>query len=174
MTIKLLRFSITALSSVALFCSSYFSFAAPLFMDGFESKGLNTTNNNISWGESAYAAVSTDHAKGGIYSLKFTYAATDELTDSWSEQRFRLGKAYKEIWISYDIRIPENYYHRKVANGSSNNKGFLMLWAGDYSNPSGFKLGTEFWPEADGVSTASIRLSGLGFDKHFWSACPYA
>ena len=146
--------------------------SAPLFEDGFESQSLKTVKNGIAWGSSNNTELSTEHAKGGLYSLKFTYAPTDDKTDSFSEQRFKLGKPYKEIWISYDIRIPENYYHRKTSYGSSNNKGFIMLWGGDYSNPSGFKLGTEFWPDGDGSSTASVRLSGSGYDKHFWEACP--
>lgn len=172
MAVNRLRVSNTALTFLILFFVSPLISASPLFEDGFESKGLKTTKNNISWGESVYASVSTDHAKDGLYSLKFTYAATDEKTDTWSEQRFRLGKPYKEIWISYDIRIPENYHHRKVSYGSSNNKGFIMLWSGDYSKPTGIVLGTEFWAEKDGSSTASVRLAGVGFDKHFWGACP--
>ncbi len=147
--------------------------AAPaLFSDGFESQGLGTVSNNVQWSSSVAVQVSNEYAKDGAYSLKFTFPATDETRDSWSEQRFSLGKPYKEIWISYDLRVPENYYHREPASGSSNNKGFLMLWSGDYGNPSGPLIGTEFWPESDGSSTASVRLYGVGFDKHFWGACP--
>jgi len=143
-----------------------------IFEDGFESQSLKTVKNGIAWDSSTNTKISSEHAKDGLYSLKFTYAPTDEKGDSFSEQRFKLGKPYKELWISYEIRIPENYHHRNTSYGSSNNKGFIMLWGGDYSNPSGFKLGTEFWPEGDGSSTASIRLSGSGYDKHLWGACP--
>ncbi len=144
----------------------------PIFTDGFESQNLKTSINGVSWGSSAYTQISNEKAKDGIYSLKFSYAPTDDTKDSWSEQRFSLGKAYKEIWISYDILIPENYFHRTTSYGSSNNKGFIMLWSGDYSNPTGPEIGTEFWPNQDGSSTASIRLAGVGFDKHYWQACP--
>jgi hypothetical protein len=145
--------------------------AATLFEDGFESNGLQTVSNNVRWGASTSAQVSTAYAKNGTHSLMFTFKATDETRDSWSEQRFSLGKPFKEIWISYDIRIPENYYHRDSSVGTSNNKGFIMLWSGDYEDPSGPLIGTEFWPESDGSSNSSIRLFGVGFDKHFWGAC---
>lgn len=157
---------------ICIFFGAHPALGAALFEDGFESNELKAVKNNIQWGSSTNTQVSTEQVKAGTYSLKFTYVATDETKDSWSEQRFSLGKPYKDIWISYDIHIPENYYHRNVSNGSSNNKGFLMLWSGDYSNPTGPEMGTEFWPEKDGSSTASIRLAGAGFDKHYWNACP--
>lgn len=160
-----------ALPCIILFSLCGHASAAILFEDGFESQELQTVSNNIAWGASTSTQVSNTHAKKGSYSLKFTFPATDETRDSWSEQRFSLGKPYKDIWLSYDIRIPENYYHRDPAEGGSNNKGFIMLWSGNYSEPSGPLLGTEFWPEADGSSNSSIRLYGVGFDKHYWNTC---
>lgn len=150
------------------------SVAADLFEDGLESGALKSTLNDILWGSSSYVTLSTERPKDGKFSLKFTFAGTDDTTDSWAEQRFTLGKRYSEIWVSYDIRIPDNYYHRTASVGTSNNKGFLMLWGGDYSKPTSPKMGVEFWPNEDGSgnSTASVRLSGVGYDKHYWKACP--
>ncbi|MBK8187803.1 MAG: hypothetical protein IPK77_11510 [Cellvibrio sp.] len=60
----------------------------PIFTDGFESQNLKTSINGVSWGSSAYTQISNEKAKDGIYSLKFSYAPTDDTKDSWSEQRF--------------------------------------------------------------------------------------
>jgi hypothetical protein len=148
--------------------------AQVLFEDGFESADLNTQKNGIKWNGSSYTRVVDNTSKHGGHSLAFIYKATDPKYDSWAEQPFSLGKFYKDIWFSYDMLIPQNYFHRKNPGDGSNNKGFLMLWGGDYGNPTGFKLGTEFWPNPDGSSYASVRLSGVGFDKNYWSACPKA
>lgn len=144
-----------------------------LFEDSFESNDLEKIENGFKWSSPVYTTPTEAIARLGGRSLQFTYKATDENADSWAEQRFDLGGYYKDVWVSYDILIPDNYYHRSVP-GSTNNKGFLMLWSDDYSKPTGPKIGPEFWPNPDGSSKASIRLSGVGFDKHFWSACPTA
>lgn len=144
-----------------------------LFEDGFESAELSKQQNGVKWISPTNTGIIDSTAKHGGHSLEFNYKATNDTEDSTAEQRFLLGDFYKDIWISYEIFIPKNYQHR-TTTGANNNKGFLMLWGGDYANPTGFKLGTEFWPNPDGSSTASIRLSGVGFDKHYWGACPNA
>lgn len=158
--------------------------ADSLFSDNFESDVLKTSGDGFKWSSPVYTSIigptssvaTNSFAKSSgtddnSNSLEFVYKATDEATDSWSEQRFSLGGYYKDIWVSYDFFVPTNYYHR-TTSGSNNNKGFLMMWSDDYSKPTGPKIGPEFWPNADGSSKASIRLSGVGFDKHFWAACP--
>ena len=125
-----------------------------IFSDDFESGGLNNgvpQENGFFWGASTYVTVSTENPKSGNYSLRFRFLATPELTgDSWSEQRFNLGGYYPDMWVKYDLFIPANYVHRIVHDGTNagtNNKGWVDLWTGNYSNPGaeGPQLLTQFW-----------------------------
>jgi hypothetical protein len=61
--------------------------------------------------------------KSGRHSLRFFYPAGEE----WSEQRFALGVALKEVWFRYWLRVPVNYVHT-----TGNNK-FFALWMDAYS-----------------------------------------
>ena len=146
--------------------------SAVIFEDGFESGNLSTTQNGFRWVGSTRTEVNSVNPRTGSRSLQFFYHANADGEDGWSEQRFALGGNYTDIWAAYDMRIPNNYYHRDQSD-SANNKGFLYLWSGDYASPSGPMLGPEFWPLGDGSSKASIRLFGRGYDQHIGSGvCP--
>jgi len=148
--------------------------AAILFEDGFESGNLSRTTGGIHWADSVSAGVSNERAESGAYSLKFTFAGSGG--DSFSEQRFSLGGHYPEVWIRYDIYIPTNYTHRQNSD-SSNNKGYLSIWSGNYSSPNGPLLGLNFWPKGNSTgpaSYASLHQFGMGLDQHAWSAMPNA
>lgn len=144
-----------------------------LFSDGFESGNLSHTEGGVSWSTSVSTAVVTDRPRTGSYSLRFNFAAVPPGEDCTAEQRFSLGGNYPEIWCEYDLYIPENYYHRSDPP-SSNNKGFLYLWSGDYGTPSGPGLGPNFWPATGGTSSGSQYAWGPGIDKHFWDSMPNA
>jgi len=142
-------------------------YAATIFEDGFEKGALTASTNGFEWTTATKTKVVTGNAKTGTYSLQLAYEAEPNGSDSWTEQRFSLGKNYPEIWVSYDIKIPSNYVHRDQTD-SANNKGFLYLWEGEYGAASTLLLGPEFWPNSDGSSSASVRLRSQIHDKHFW------
>lgn len=166
------RKSFVLMTGVATVGLSVTVHADIIFQDGFEGGNLAASANGFKWTQATSTSVVSTYSKSDSRSLQFFYKATADLRDSWAEQRFYLGKNYKDIWISYDLRVPDNYYHRNQSDGSSNNKGFIYMWSGDYSSPTGPLLGPEFWANSDGSSKGSIRLFGQGYDKHFWSACP--
>lgn len=143
------------------------------FQDGLESGDLSFTQNGVRWAGSTSVSVNTASPKTGSFGLNFRYSAVPDNSDSFSEQRFSLGGNYPDIWVSYDMHIPANYYHR-TQSSSTNNKGFLYMWSGNYGSPDGPMIGPEFWPNGDGTSTASMRVFGPGLDRHLWGACPAA
>lgn len=144
--------------------------AGTIFTDDFESGTLKTgvkQENGFYWNGSGNTSISTENSKNGTYSLKFLYKASAAPSGNKAEQRFNLGGAYKEMWIKYDLFIPSNYTHRTHSN-TENNKGFVFLWAKDYSkgtpeNPGreGPKLGSHFWPNSDGTSKLTSYASAL-------------
>jgi len=151
--------AVLALSALVL-CGA--AQAATIVEDGFEAGNLATSQNGFKWSDSTKTSVKAGVAKTGKYSLQFYYPANQSL----AEQRIDLGGNYKDIWVSYDILIPANYYHT-AGSTSPNNKGFLYLWSGDYSNPTGPGVGPNFWPMGDGSSKASIYNWGKGLDIHY-------
>lgn len=140
---------------------SFQSQAGTIFQDGFESGRLAGTQNGAQWGNSNHGsadglAVSSDRARTGKYSLKFTFAAGGSTDDAWSEQRLRLGAQYKEVWFKYDLFVPSNYYHR--SGGASNNK-FLALYAAPYTE-NGFE--SNFSTSANGSGGSNL---GMHYEK---------
>jgi hypothetical protein len=78
--------------------------------------------------------------------------------------------------MKYDIYIPSNYNHR--SDGTSNNKGFMHLWAGIASGYRGDTrtapiLGPNFHPNGNGTSNirmwAGARVNGstVTLDYHW-------
>lgn len=161
-------FLLAALMGVGLTCQ-----AQIIFQDDFESGDLSKRQNNFSWASSRATTVSSDRAKSGSRSLKFTFEAVPSGQDSFSEQRFELGGNYPELWVRYDLFVPSNYFHRNDPP-SANNKGFLYLWSGDYGRPDGPGMGPNFWPNSDGTSFASHYVWGPGLDKHYNHQMPKA
>jgi hypothetical protein len=88
------------------------------------------------------------------YSVVAHYDGSPDLTaDGRPELRFALGGQYSELWISFRLFIPENYYHR-VPIGTGNNK-FLILWATTATTDQYFDI--ELWPAANGGDEASFN-----------------
>lgn len=151
-------------SFVLLLAASALSFqskAATIFQDGFESGALGTIQNAARWSDSNHGPadglqVSADRARTGKYSLKFTYGGGASTDDAWSEQRFKLGGQYKEVWFKYDLYIPDNYNHRSVS--PSNNK-FLALYAAPYTE-NGFE--SNFSTSANGSGGSNL---GMHYEK---------
>lgn len=61
----------------------------------------------------------------GNYSLRFRYGANE----NWSEQRFGISSENPELWVSYWMRVPENFQHKSA--DQTNNK-LLALWMDGY------------------------------------------
>ncbi|GAA0839883.1 hypothetical protein GCM10009113_04080 [Marinobacter szutsaonensis] len=112
--------------------------SAPIFKDSFETGDLQSTNSTgFFWqGSGGRTAVVTEAAKDGNYSLLFNYPAGEP----WTEQRFSLGSSYPDLWVSFWIRVPQNFYH--PATSPSNNK-FFAIWMDDYSSKGDGP--TAFW-----------------------------
>jgi len=150
-----------------------------LFYDGFESENLSSTNEDgFSWGNSNRVSLvrggpgenevtyrssgSTEDiivhddrnwtAKNGDISMRFRYPSGNEM----AEQRFKLGKHYKDIWFSYWIRVPTNF-----EQGSRNNK-FLSLWIG----ADGYDdYGTVTWQTRPDTEGAKIFYQDGGVNR---------
>lgn len=144
--------------------------AGTIFTDDFESGTLKEgvkQENGFSW-DNSNVSISNEKSNGnGTYSLQFVYNASNPGSGANAEQRFKLGGAYTEMWVKYDLFIPLNYYHRKH-DTTDNNKAFVWLWAKDYekgtsSNPGreGPKLGGHFWAQSDGTSKFDAYASAL-------------
>ncbi len=159
--------------------------AGIIFQDGFENEGagLNLTpqTNGFTWQTGANTQVSSVNPETGKYALEFDFAGVPDGTDDNAEQPFLLGGSYPEIWVKYDIFIPTNYYHRDSTLRTTNHKGFLYLWAGNYGSPTGPGMGPNFWPDsaitnttATGQSVGSFYVWGVpgmnpngASDEHF-------
>lgn len=79
------------------------------FTDDFESGNLNKTENNFKWSDNNVAIANTPN---GSLGLKFRFSANGIEDDGWQEQRFHLGGNYSDLWIKYDLFIPNNFNHR--------------------------------------------------------------
>lgn len=145
------------------------------YFDSFETADLNSTNEQgFQWLRtnrtsvvSSTASVWTkgeaiDVAKpsgrnwdayAGNYCMRFRYPAGE----AWAEQRYEMGAAYPEVWISYWIKIPENYEHGPI--GSPRNQKWQAVWTDDYSqHGDGPTVVFNMWPDGNrgSVSTVSI------------------
>jgi len=120
---------------------------AIFFQDGFESGDMSKTNpDGFKWANNNRTSVVTAEkavwnnrkianpipdgcdwkAKTGKHCLRFSYPPGQP----WAEQRFDLGKPYKELWMRYWLRVPKNYVHEAK---SPNNGKFLSVWMDKYS-----------------------------------------
>lgn len=79
------------------------------FIDDFETGDHNKSENGFIWsGNTVPIAITPNGTKG----LVFSYGPDTLTEDSSREQRFKLGKEYNDLWIKYDLYIPDNFYHR--------------------------------------------------------------
>ena len=132
-----------------------------ILQDDF-SNGNKNDSSNFNWTDNSNNVyVKNDPVTGkstipysDSYSLAFTHRAKPDGSDSTAEQRFRLGKNYPELWFSYYIRVPDNYYNRTQT--SSDNSKFLALWSDTYEG-NGITVVLEYWPTGDGGSKLAWR-----------------
>ena len=138
------------------------------FSDVFSSGDLSHVENGCRWTDQANTRVIT--SPNGTSALEFTFPTGTSDGDAWAEQRFSLGGNYPELWMSYDLYIPQNYVHR---NGGGNNKAFSYFWSGDYGALTGPLLATNFWPDGNGGSRLSqwMRTPTFG-GRHLWADDP--
>lgn len=105
------------------------------------------------------------NAFDGDYSLRARYGAGG----SWTEQRFSIGSAHQELWMSFWLRVPVNFHHQNPST-SANNK-LLSLWMDDYSaKGDGSTVNMEFRPDGSGnsrfyVKTTKGRYNVTGGDQ---------
>jgi hypothetical protein len=161
----------------AFLAAPHLSQAAVIFEDNFETANLSKRAGGFSWTSGVDVAVTNTRAKDGSHSLRFVFGPNGQNAYAFAEQRFSLGGNYPEIWVSYDLYVPANYIHR-TGGGGQNNKGFVHFWSGNYENPSGPLLGTEFWPKTSGTANSygTLRLFApkASLDEHLWDAMPTA
>lgn len=159
-------------------CFASISHSAPYFQDSFESSDKKHTENGAGWLSSgSNVTVSTDTARTGSYSLKFSYPSTASGTDSSAEQRFTLGSAKNDVYVRYYIKFPPNYIIR--ADNPSNNK-MIEMWGEESNYSTDTQLtGCEAWNTTSGVAelgpTAYLNsskqlsyLSGSVYNHTWW------
>jgi hypothetical protein len=139
-----------AISVALVLLSGPQAFARLLFEDDFSSGNFSRHNDFFRWGRSGEIPSSTTWSSWieslvgpdgrQTNAIRFTYG-------TWQEVRFHLTRSvderrgdnvpsdtiYPEIWVSYWMRVPANYFHRGLTVGN-NNKGWLMLWKDRYAN----------------------------------------
>ena len=133
-----------------------------LFFDDFEKGDLSKTENNVSYGSSTYSSVSNKVKKDGEYSLQFYYKGGSPGEDAFAEQRISYPNT-GELWIKYDLYIPNNYTHRKEENSASNNK-FLAVYKSDYRYP-GFHVNWSLSPNNTGGSNLTLHRYRNGTEQ---------
>ncbi|MES9991874.1 MAG: heparin lyase I family protein [Candidatus Thiodiazotropha sp.] len=130
-------------------------------MDGFESGDLSSSANGVSYGGNVETAVSTENSLMGDYSLRFTYPAAPNGSDSFSEQRMNYPQT-NELWIRYNLYVPTNYVHR-TQSGAANNK-FLAVYKDEYRYP-GFQVNWSLSPDGSGGSNLSLHRYRNGSEQ---------
>lgn len=131
------------------------------FSDGFEA-GTRTDGGGWVWGtHSNNVYVTADPVTGaetipyqGQYSLAFAHRAKPSGEDSTAQQRFKLDAPASEIWMSYKVRVPDNFYHR-TQDSPANNK-WMAIWTDAYEG-AGVTVVLEYWPDGNGGSRLAYR-----------------
>lgn len=155
-----------------------------LFFDSFESGNLSTTNGDgFAWASPNRTSIVTQSsangntvifadpraaeqgvindgrdwtAREGNNSMRFQFPAGEP----WTEQRFKLGGAYRDIWFRFWLRVPTNFSHGSRA--PTNNKLFA-LWMDDYSNHGeGPTVVWEFWNDGKNGSRLAVHYQQEG------------
>ncbi len=134
--------STRAVAVIALALSAAPARGTILFQDGFENGTLTTKQNGYGWnganaGSGDGVSVSTDIARSGTRSVKFTFGGGPAGADAWSELRYILGNNMTDVYIQWYQYFPDGteglgprWTHR--SDGVSNNKLF-KLWADNYT-----------------------------------------
>jgi len=115
--------------------------------------------------------------------MRFVFKGGNSTADSFSEARFDLGREYMQLTIEFDMYVPSNYYHRRPADNTNNNK-FFRLWTKTYDDlekvgasmlteGGGSTIGSDYRKAVDkGQSTAVLNEGGFitSEDKGRWMA----
>ncbi len=78
------------------------------YADDFETGDYSMTEGGFEWD----GDTEISETPNGTLGIKFKYGPDGLREDTWREQRYFLGDNYNDIWIKYDLYIPENYHHR--------------------------------------------------------------
>src|SRR5690606_6191303 len=147
------------LLALALIASLFpvLTFAEVFMVENFESGDLVKSNNaGFKWQGPNNTSVTRGISRpgsSGDQALRFNYPAGQFM----SEQRFDLGTAYRELWLRYWLKVPDNFEHTKTQ--PSNNKLFA-LWMDDYSaKGDGPSVVWEFWSDGKGGSQLAVHYS---------------
>ena len=151
------------LAIAALLALTPLAHAGTLFQDDFESGALNKSQSGATWGNSVNTSVTTTNPKDGGYALQFDYETTQNGIYAWTEQRFKLGTAHTDLWFSYDLYVPSNYYHRELSGQANNNK-FLAIYRNPYTTP-GFQINFSLEPNGSGGSDLTIHSYDNGREQ---------
>jgi hypothetical protein len=165
---------LTVLALISLFAST--ANGETLIVDSFESGDMSATNEDgFAWGMNNRTSVVTEEAavynnrkiynvpsgdpdwtpKSGEHSLRFRYPAGEAL----AEQRFEIGKAYPELWMSFWLKVPVNYAHPEVA-GADNQKLFRLWMDGYGQQGDGSTIGMSFRGDGNGGSEFFAKIGG--------------
>jgi hypothetical protein len=146
--------------------------------DGFESADFSSPGYpNFSWSNVNRTYIVTSEAvvydgtgvvykpstkdrvpKSGQHSLMFQYPPGA----FQSEQRFNIGGAYPEIWMSFWLRVPVNFSHPSAPPA---NQKLFNIWMDGYSNTgAGSTAGMEFSPNGAGGSNFFVKVSSGDFN----------
>ena len=129
-----------------------------VFQDSFESGGLDAKSGGSFWRSAVSTRVSAEKASDGDYAAKIQFRGNSNLRrDSNGYMKFHLGQELPDVWMRYDLFVPDNYEQRIPSDSRHENKGFVTLWGGHESNPfssSALRSGVSFWPLAAKQSSA--------------------
>lgn len=134
---------------------------APFFSDGFESGALDHAEQGVEYGSSIYTSVTNERARTGQFSLRFTFEGGATGEDAWSEQRLSFPDQ-TELWVAYDLYVPENYTHRQESGASNNN--FLAIYRAPYTD-LGFHLNWSLNPDDNGGSNLFLHRYRNGTEQ---------
>lgn len=142
-----------------------------LFSCDFEA-GLSCSQNGISIEGQTGVVVDTTNPISGSRSARFVFGPNARGQDAFAELRLRAATPMPDVWVSYRMRVPANYFHR--SDSPSNNKGFLYAWDAGSSDSYGSPhvgMGPNLWANGDGTSHMTHYVWGRNSygDKHFWT-----
>lgn len=139
--------------------------ATPFFTDNFDTGNiLKTLNGTAFWSNNTssfqqpsankLSSITVQTEPSGGYSLRALYAGTTNIEeDARPEIRFDLKGDYTDLWCSFDVFVPANYFHRVPAS-PANNKFFIIY---DANNAYRHFFDLETWP-INGATDGSDRF----------------
>jgi hypothetical protein len=98
----------------------------------------------------------TPRSGSGLNFLNFIYG----VNDNWAERRFDMGVGVPDIWVSYWIRVPHNYYmpNNTECDAAGVGDKYFVLWHDDYSGKGDGS--TIIWGMQDGGNrNASFNMN---------------